>query len=258
MELELLRKLGPALERFVRKFGDCIKTRPSRQHLRTYLNGQLGPLGRKSIEPIALEADVHPRTLQEFLSIHRWNEEAVGKRLREIIKRDHGDPNGIGVLDEGSFKKKGDKTPGVQRQYCGCTGKTENCVVTVHLAYAAGDFHAPLDQDLYLPEETWSDDRGRCRAARIPESVVYRPKWQIGLELLDRSLLEGIPIRWFSADEAYGRVRKFREALAARGLTYVVEIPASLTGWTKRPTIEPEGTVVLSGRTLKKPRLFWG
>jgi SRSO17 transposase len=258
MDLAELRKLRPALDRFTQQFDDCIKTTPSRTHLRTYLNGQLGPLKRKSIEPIALDARVPPRTLQEFFSIHRWDEVAVGKRLRKIIKRDHGDPNGIAILDEGSYKKKGVKTAGVQRQYCGNSGKTENCVVTVHLAYAAGDFHGPLDQDLYLPEETWSEDRERCREAGIPEDVVYRPKWQIGLDLLDRSLMEGIPISWFTADEAYGRVRALREALTARGINYVMEIPASLTGWTKKPTVEPEGTVVLSGRTLKKPRIFWG
>ena len=71
MELEQLRSLRPALERFVAQFDSCIKTQPSRRHLRTYLNGQLGPLERKSVEPIALQAKVSPRTLQEFLSLHR-------------------------------------------------------------------------------------------------------------------------------------------------------------------------------------------
>lgn len=233
MDLAELRSLRPALDRFARKFDDCIKTRPSRAHLRTYLNGQLGPLERKSIEPIALNANVSPRTLQEFFSIHRWDERSVGKRHRSLVARDHGDDNAIGVIDETSFAKKGKKTAGVQRQHCGSTGKTDNCVVTVHLGYVANDFHALLDGDLYLPEETWSKDRKRCREAGIPDDVVYRPKWKIALELLQRSRHEGVPMRWVTADEVYGRVREFRRTVAGLGLTYVAEIPASITGWTK-------------------------
>ena len=168
MEIQELRRLRPALDKFVAKFDDCISTAPSRRHLRTYINGQLGPLERKSIEPIALDAGVHPRNLQEFLSIHRWDDHAAGRRLREMVRRDHPDPNGIGVIDETSFAKKGTKTPGVPRQHSGSTGKTDNCVVTVHLGYVTRDFHALIDGDLYLPEETWSNDRERCRAAKIP------------------------------------------------------------------------------------------
>jgi SRSO17 transposase len=258
MDLNDLRRLRPALDRFARQFDDCYRTRPSRRHLRTYLNGQLGPLERKSVEPIALDARVHQRTLQEFLSILRWDEQAVARRLRELVKRDHADPNAIAVIDETSFKKKGDKTAGVQRQHCGAAGKTENCVVTVHLGYVANDFHTLLDGDLYLPEESWSNDRARCRSAGIPDDVVYRAKWRIALDLLERSRREGVPMAWLTADEAYGRVGEFRETVAALGLSYVVEIPSSLSGWTRKPEIEPAGTVTACGRTLTKARVAVG
>jgi len=258
MDTEELRRLRRALDRFVRNFDECIKTGPSREHLRTYLNGQLGSLKRKSIEPIALEAGVVPRTLQEFMSIHRWDEEAVARRQRQLVIRDHSDPNAIGVIDEGSFAKKGDKTAGVQHQYCGCTGKLDNCVVTVHLGYVTGDFHTVLDSELFLPEETWAQDRNRCRAAHVPDDMVYRPKWQIALELIQRSLDEGVPMRWVTADEFYGRSQDFRNTLSDLGRNYVVEIPSSLTGWTRMPEVEPAGTVTASGRRLSKPRLATG
>ena len=238
MEIEELRRLRPALNRFVRQFDDCISTQPTRRHFRTYISGQLGPLERKSIEPIALDAKVRPRTLQEFLSIHRWDQKGVARRLREIVRRDHSDPNGIGVIDETSFAKKGTKTAGVQRQHCGSTGKTDNCVVTVHLGYVTEAFHALIDGDLYLPEETWSQNRARCREARIPDDVVYRPKWKIALELIERSRAEGIPMRWLTSDEAYGRVREFRQKVASCDLTYVLEIPSSITGWIKKPVVQ--------------------
>ena len=258
MDLQELKGLRRALEVFTRQFDDCVKTRPSRKHMRTYLNGQLGSLKRKSIEPIALEAGTPVRTLQEFLSIHRWDDDAVGRRLREILVRDHADPNAIGVVDETSFVKKGVKTAGVQRQYCGHSGKVENCVVTVHLGYVTPEFHAMIDGDLYLPEESWAEDRERCREAGIPEDVVYRPKGRIALDLVRRSLDESVPLRWITADEFYGRSREFRDTLSDWGLNYVVEIPSNLSGWSRMPRIEPAETLRPSGRRSRKRRVAGG
>ena len=258
MDVQELRKLRRELGAFTGQFDDCIKTRPSRDHMRTYLNGQLGDLKRKSIEPMALEAGVPPRSLQEFLSIHRWDHDAVARRLREILMRDHAYPNAIGVIDETSFVKKGLDTPGVQRQYCGHTGKLENCVVTVHLAYVTPDFHALIDGDLYLPEESWAEDRDRCRRAKVPDDVDYRPKGQIALDLLRRSLEDGVQLRWITADEFYGRSKEFRDTVSDSGLNYVVEIPSNLTGWTRMPRIEPPGTVLPSGRQSRTPHVAAG
>jgi SRSO17 transposase len=176
MDIEKLEELRPRLDDFLARFDDCIKTRPSRRHLATYVNGQLGPLERKSVEPMALEADVPVRSLQEFLEIHRWDEGRVARRVREIVMDRHADPEGVGVVDETSFAKKGTHTAGVQRQYCGETGKTDNCVVTVHLAYASKDFAAIVDGDLFLPPKTRAFDHERRREAGIPDEVPYRPK----------------------------------------------------------------------------------
>lgn len=258
MDVAELRRLRHALDRFASQFDDCVRTQPSRNHLRTYLAGQLGPLKRKSIEPIALDAGVPARTLQEFLSLHRWDEEAVERRLRVLVARDHFDPNGIGVIDEVGFPKKGDKTAGVQRQYCGASGKTDNCVIAVELAYVTEDFHALIDGDLYLPEETWAEDRERCKRAGIPDDVVYRPKWQIALELTERSHREGVPMAWVTADEFYGRCRQFRQGIARLGIRYMVEIPSNMTGWSRKPEVLPAGTVTASGHTLKNAVLAAG
>ncbi len=258
MDVRELKRLRRKLDTFARQFDDCIKTRPSREHMRTYLNGQLGSLKRKSIEPIALEAGVPVRTLQEFLSIHRWDEDAVARRVREIVMRDHADPNAIGVIDETSFVKKGLKTAGVQRQYCGHTGKVENCVVTVHLGYVTPDFHTLIDGDLYLPEESWSQDPDRCREARIPDDVIYRPKGQIALDLLKRSFEDGVQLRWITADEFYGRSKEFRDTVSDWGINYVVEIPSNLSGWSRMPRIQPPGTNLASGRRTRKAHVAAG
>lgn len=219
------------------------------------MDGQLSDLPRKSIEPIALEAGTPVQSLQEFLSIHRWEYQAAATRLRERVQKKYRDANAIKVIDETSFKKKGDKTPGVQRQWCGSTGKVDNCVVSVHLGFVSGDFHTFLDGDLYLPQETWGQDSERRKEAGIPEEVVYRPKWKIALELLERTLWEGVVLKWVTADEAYGRAMEFRDGVEELDLMYVVEIPSNLVGWTQPPKIDQAGTVLESGYLSRVRRL---
>ena len=186
MDAKLIRGLQPMLARFLKRFDDCFARKDTRAHLTVYVNGQLSDLPRKSVEPIALASGVPVRTLQEFLSQHRWLEDLARNRLQEIVAEDHSHPHSVGVIDETSFVKQGDKTPGVQRQYLGTIGKQENGIVTVHLAYAADDFHCLLDGELFLPE-SWAGDPARCREAQIPEGMTYRPKTEIALELYDRA-----------------------------------------------------------------------
>lgn len=248
MKTAELKAIRDNLDAYLAEFDDCIKTVNSREHFRTYAAGQLGDLERKSVEPIALEAGVPPRSLQEFLAIHRWDEGRVRRRVQDLVMRDHADASAIALIDETSFPKQGDKTAGVQRQYCGATGKTANCVVTVDLGYAAGDFHALIDADLYLPKETWDEDRERCRDAGIPDDVMFREKWRIALDLLKRSLDNGMRFKWLTGDELYGGCGAFRRGVSALGLRYVVEVPRSTRGWLRRPPTRGPGDGAGRGR----------
>ena len=250
-----LKGIRHNLDVFLREFDDCIKTVNSRDHFRTYTGGQLSDLERKSVEPIALEAGVPPRSLQEFLSIHRWDADRVRRRVQDVVIRDHANENAIGVIDETSFPKKGNKTAGVQRQYCGATGKTDNCVVTVNLGYTDGDFHTLMDTDLYLPKETWEKYRERCREAGIPDDVVYRPKWRIALDLLERTMKHGVRLAWLTADELYGGCGEFRRGVASLGLHYVVEVPRSTTGWLHLPPVLGPSDSLAKGRPRTRVRL---
>ena len=174
MDAETILRIKPALTWYLHEFDGCFGRCTTRRHLDTYVQGQLSSLERKSVEPIAHAAGTPPRTLQEFLGVFRWDEEAVLDRLQQRVARRHADPNAVGILDETSFVKKGVKTAAVQRQHCGAVGKRENCVVSVHLGYATPGFHTLLDGEVYLPEKTWHQDRKRCRAAGIPDEVGYR------------------------------------------------------------------------------------
>jgi SRSO17 transposase len=237
MDAATILEIRPTLTTFLREFDGCFGRRTTRRYLDVYVAGQLSDLDRKSVEPMADAAGVPPRSLQEFLSLFKWDELAVRDRLQRRVAAQYGDPNSVGVIDETSFAKKGDKTACVQRQHCGCLGKLENCVVSVHLGYVAGDFHTLLDGELFLPEETWHADRGRCRAAGIPDDVVYRPKWQIALEQVRRALGNGVRFSWLTFDEGYGGKPVFLRELAALGQNYVAEIPVSFVGWTVPPPV---------------------
>src|SRR5712691_5796745 len=180
MTPEQIEELGPAFAHYLEQFLFCCDYTQTFDLLGVYCRGLLSDLDRKTCEPIALEAGVAVRTLQEFLKDHHWS----FAQARDILQRhvaatlpDQPDCGlgTIGLVDETGTKKKGTKTPGVQRQYCGELGKKENCIVTVHLGVTRGCYKTLLDADLYLPQ-SWDDDRDRCTEAGIPADIVYHPK----------------------------------------------------------------------------------
>ena len=257
MDAKSLRKLGPELKAFLARFADCFEYQ-AESYLATYVRGQLSDLARKSVEPMALQAGVPPRSLQEFLTHLTWDEQRVRDRVQEIVVAEHTAGVTIGLIDETSFVKKGTKTPGVQRQWCGHLGKVENCVVTVHLGVACGDFQAVLDGDLFLPE-SWHDDRDRCRRAGIPDEVVYRPKWKIALEQYDRALKNGLRFDWMTFDEGYGGKPEYLRELTARQQKWVAEVPKNVFGWLSPPPVTSRPKRGKHrGRPAKTPRLVAG
>ncbi len=237
MTEEQVAGLGPAFTAYLQDFRPCFVTGNTFKHLGTYCRGLLSDLPRKSVEPIALEAGCAVRTLQEFLTHHAWDEGRMRDQIQRRVAREHlpapgGKPVGgvgvVGWVDETGVAKKGDKTPGVQRQYCGSAGKVDNCVVTVHLACRCGDFAAMLDSDLFLPEKTWDQDRDRCRAAHVPDGVIYTSKWLLALAQVKRALGNGVRFDWLTFDEGYGGKPGFLEGLEDWGLLYVCEVPRDL------------------------------
>ena len=243
MTQEQIAGLGPALAEFLGGFRECFSRRPTFGHMGTYCRGLMSDLPRKSVEPIALASGTAVRTLQEFVADHAWDQDAVLQRLQRRIVTRHLPAPGektdelgvIGLIDETSVAKKGDKTPGVQRQYCGARGKIENCIVSVHLAVRHGSFLAMLDSDLFLPEGSWDLDRRRCKDAHIPEDITYRSKWLIALEQIDRALANGVRFDWLVFDEWYGGKPEFLATLQDMGQHYVAEVPANFMCWPTRP-----------------------
>ncbi len=106
----------------------------------------------------------------------------------------------VGVFDETSAVKKGNQTPGVQRQYRGCVGKIDNGIVTVHVGLACGRFQALLDAELFVPG-SWDQDRERCQQAGIANTMPYRAKWRLAFDPLLRLEAHGIRFDWLTFDE---------------------------------------------------------
>jgi SRSO17 transposase len=147
--------------------------------------------------------------------------------LRQHVREELAEPDGVVVIDPSAFPKKGAESCGVARQWCGRLGKVDNCQVGVFLAYAAQAGYAPLDRRLYLPEG-WADDPVRRERAHVPPEVRFQEKWQIALDLLDRSL-PGLPHGWIAGDDEFGRPAEFRAALRGRHERYVLDVPCSTT-----------------------------
>jgi SRSO17 transposase len=132
------------------------------------------------------------------------------------------------IADETGFLKKGTRSAGVQRQYSGTAGRTENCQIGVFLAYASGQGHALIDRELYIPA-SWAGDRDRCRDAGIPGETGSVPKAQLAQAMLQRALDAGVPFAWFTADEAYGQAKYLQVWLEDQDVFYVVAIRRSDT-----------------------------
>ena len=245
MTAEQVAELGPAFTDYLRCFRPCFVTSNTFAHLGTYCRGLISDLPRKSVEPIALAAGCAVRTLQEFLTQHVWDQDGLLARLQRRIVAEHlpapgqraddDEPGVVGLIDETSVPKKGEKTPGVQRQYCGARGKIDNCIVTVHLAVKHGPFLAMLDSDLFLPEQSWDLDRRRCQAAHIPEDIAYRAKWLIALEQVGRAVANGVRFDWLVFDEGYGGKPEFLFLLEEMGIHYVCEVPRNFMCWPTMP-----------------------
>lgn len=193
-----------------------------RRWARAYLLGLLTPIGRKNGWTLSeAVGQSSPGGMQRLLNSYRWDADAVRDVLRVYVAGHLGHPDGVVIADDTGFLKKGTKSAGVQRQYSGTAGRTENCQIGTFLAYASPKGRALIDRELYLPR-SWTDDRDRCRAAGVPDEVEFETKPTQAQAMLQRVLDAGMPFRYFTADEAYGQVKALRVWLEDRDVFHVL------------------------------------
>jgi SRSO17 transposase len=248
------QQLAEARQRLEAFTADVLSAvgRSERRHWgEVYVRGLLLDGQRKSIQPMAERMpDGNEQALQQFVNQSPWSSEEVRRRLaRKVVGAMHAPA--AWVVDETGFPKQGRHSVGVARQYCGTLGKVGNCQVAVSLHYATADAAMPVDWALYLPEE-WTEDAERRKRARIPETVRFRTKWELALQLLDEALSWELPRQPVVADTGYGKIVEFREGLERRGLSYVVGVDAETVVWVG----QVPGRVPPSPRT-GRPRTRW-
>ena len=233
------------------------------------LKGLLSPVERKNGWQLAEHAgDATPYGVQRLLSGYVWDAGLVRDDLKQYVVEHLGDGDGVLVVDETGFIKKGKKSVGVQRQYSGTAGRIRNPQIGVFLAYASAKGRTLLDRELYLPQ-VWADDRERRREAGVPEDTVFRTKGQLAQAMLERALDSGVPFSWFTGDEVYGSDRKLRLWLEQECVPHVLAIKRNEKLWalTERgplqvradrlaPQVDEAGWVRCSaGNGAKGPRV---
>jgi SRSO17 transposase len=228
---EDVQQWGQQLDEVARRVGARFPRSETRDRVRSYLIGLLGPVQRKNAWQVAEQiGDDDPYGVQYLMGRADWDPDLVRDDLRGYVVEALGDPDAVLVLDETGFLKKGDKSAGVARQYTGTAGRIENAQVGVFLAYASRRGTAFLDRVLYLPQE-WTGDPGRCRAAGVPEGTAFATKAGLAKAMLQRAFAAGVPAAWVTGDEVYGGDGGLRRWLESERRPYVLAVRANQYVW---------------------------
>lgn len=249
------------LTEYLETLGGMLGDKRRRASFSLYMMGLLSEGERKSVEPIAArgcpnpdEVDATHQRLLHCLVDSRWSDreirrEAAWYAVKPMVDRE---PLKAWIIDDTGFLKQGSHSVGVQRQYTGSAGKVTNCQVAVSLSLATRTERLPIDFELYLPE-SWTSDPARCREARIPESVSFKTKPELAMDMINRALDDGFPRAPVLADAAYGNISAFRDQLRQQGLDYAVGIDATTKVWRVDRRGRRRGPP-LSVRTLAQQR----
>lgn len=224
-----------------------------------YITGLLLDGERKSIEPIAArlvdrsdQIQAMRQRLQQCVVVSPWDSAELFARIARMLDRELPEVTAL-VVDDTGFPKKGRYSVGVARQYSGTLGRTDNCQIATSLHLAGERGSGCIGMRLYVPE-SWTTDRTRCRAAGVPDTVSFAPKWQHALALLDAALAAGVRRHVVLGDAAFGEVTAFREALTARGLSYVLRAPGTLVVWPPGTRFAVPPRRGATGRPRSTPR----
>ncbi len=264
-EPSLFEQGEQVLNELTRRIGGHFRRAEVRKRAGHYLQGLLASVQRKNGWQMAEElGEANAHGVQRLLEEADWDEKAVRDELRTYVIEHLGDEQGVLVVDETGFLKKGKKSAGVARQYSGTAGRRENCQVGVFLLYASAKGAAFIDRALYLPQE-WTQDRVRCREAGIPDSVAFATKGELAQRMLEQAFAAGVAAQWVVGDTVYG-YDELRIWLEKQEKNYVVAVPETHPVWVagrQQPVglvaalLPPEAWVVLStGEGSKGARLY--
>jgi SRSO17 transposase len=243
--VDLSAGLPGRFREFAEPFGDLLGSDSERYYFHAVLEG-LAADGKKNLESIAY-AHAHDRQMyQVFVGQKEWDHQPMLNLLAKQVGEQIGDENAVIVFDPTSFPKKGTKSVGVARQWCGRLGKVESCQVAIGMSLASEKGHAVTNICLFMPEE-WTI--ARMKAAGVPKKFrkhLTRHQQMLGMLVEQRELL---PHGWVAGDDECGRVGWFRRALDDLGERYFLAVPCNTTIRDLETKIEYSG----SGAPKKSP-----
>src|SRR2546427_1565941 len=243
------------LQAFHDHFRACFARSEPREHFFNYMVGQFSALERKSIEPMARRVNGgNIRGMQRCMSDDVWDEDTMRETYHDLVANAMGQPDGVLIVDESGFVKKGQDSVGVARQYCGTLGKVKHSQVGVFAAYASRHGYALVDTRLFMPEQWCSDAYAERRhKCRVPAEVTFHTKPQVAADMVKAIRNEGrLPFRYLGADGLYGNSPDFLDAIdVCVGVTTLVSVPAETRCWFQRP-LTTEHTYTYKGEVRAK------
>jgi SRSO17 transposase len=180
------------------------------------------------------------RALQQFLGEGAWDDDALLAKHAELVAQSLGDADGVLIVDGTDVPKKGKHSVGVARQYCGATGKVDNCQAAVFVAYASPRGQTLLDRRLYVPQE-WFEPRSRDRweRCRVPDDLLFQTKPQLAWEMIEQVKNPAVlAFSWVTCDETFGNNPEFLGRLEGAELRYLADVAVSTQVWRERPATE--------------------
>jgi len=248
------------IDDYMARFSPYIKRSEARALAQGYVVGLMMDGDRKSVEPMSEKVHASERGMQRLLAEVKWDHEGTFCEYRRQMLAETDDPQGVLLIDDTAFPKKGRHSVCVSRQYCGALGKVDNCQIGVSMTYVGQGFAWPYAMELFVPESWDNLEDSECLVLRkkthMPEDIHYREKWQMALALIDLADADGVPHRAVIADSWYGNIMDFRRGLDERKKRYVVGIYSDTLVFLESPVFEePDSQEKKPGRPRKYPKL---
>jgi SRSO17 transposase len=245
---EEIASLAEELVAYHQHFAPLLYRREQREWAAVYLRGLLtADVPRKNVEAMALRllgvgphAEREVRALQQFIGEGKWDDDALLTEHQRLVNETLGEEDGVLIVDGSEFPKHGQHSVGVAPQWCGHTGKKDNCQAGVFLGYASRKGATLLDRRLYLPESWFAEDhRPLWQDCQIPDEIAFQTKHELAAHLVENVMGSGrLQARWVVCDEGYGDSPAFLQRLDATGLWYLAEVPRDTKVW---PLLETDG-----------------
>jgi len=246
--------LGNELAEYLEDFRPCVNYSGQEAYIEVFVKGFLSDLEYKSAEPIALRYDKSVRGAQRFLSDGQWDTEKMAGIYQAKLSGALSDKDAMITIDESGIPKKGVHSVGVARQYCGATGKTDNCQVGVFVGYSSPIGYGLIGRRLYVPEKWFGEDYDQRRdECGIPDDIVFKTKMEIASEMLEQTVSTGLfPARWVGVDALYGSNKEFLDSIP-KNLWYFADVHSNMLVFTQKPVMNiPEYSG--KGRKDLKPK----